>query len=56
MWCIKKVRLLLIMKRFCACFPYPNPFLDEFYCKMFKTVKKTKTQNNIEPPKRDQVF
>ena len=53
MWRVKKLRLFLIMKRFLCMFPLsPNPFLDEFYCKMFKIVKKTKTQNKMNPPKK----
>lgn len=58
MWYVKKVRLFLLMKRFLCMFPLsPNPFLDEFYCKMFKIMKKTKTQNKMNPQKReDQVF
>lgn len=40
------------MKRFLCMFSLsPNPFLDEFYCKMFKIMKKTKTQNKINPKK-----
>lgn len=53
MWYVKKVRLFLIMKRFLCMFPLsPNPFLDEFYCKMFKIMKKTKTQNKMNPQKK----
>lgn len=53
MWYVKKVRLFLIMKRFLCMFPLsPNPFLDEFYCKMFQDYEENQNPEQNEPPKK----
>lgn len=48
----KESKALFNYEKVLCMFPLsPNPFLDEFYCKMFKIVKKTKTQNKMNPKK-----
>lgn len=52
MVCKESKALFNYEKIFVHVSPSPNPFLDEFYCKMFKIMKKTKTRNKMNPPKR----